>query len=69
MVPEKCCDIINEAIQMHGAAGISQWFPAGGDVAQAAHAASRRRSRSPPVLGRAEAKSRESGNPDRTASQ
>ncbi len=27
MVPEKCCDIINEAIQMHGAAGISQWFP------------------------------------------
>jgi acyl-CoA dehydrogenase len=27
MVPERCCDIINEAIQMHGAAGISQWFP------------------------------------------
>jgi acyl-CoA dehydrogenase len=27
LVPEKCCDIINEAIQMHGAAGISQWFP------------------------------------------
>jgi acyl-CoA dehydrogenase len=27
MVPEKCCDIIDEAIQMHGAAGISQWFP------------------------------------------
>jgi acyl-CoA dehydrogenase len=27
MVPEKCCDIINEAIQMHGAAGMSQWFP------------------------------------------
>ena len=27
MVPDKCCDIINEAIQMHGAAGISQWFP------------------------------------------
>ena len=27
MVPEKCCDIINEAIQMHGAAGISQWYP------------------------------------------
>jgi acyl-CoA dehydrogenase len=26
-VPEKCCDIIDEAIQMHGAAGISQWFP------------------------------------------
>ncbi|MCP4086881.1 MAG: acyl-CoA dehydrogenase [Actinomycetia bacterium] len=27
LVPEKCCDIINDAIQMHGAAGISQWFP------------------------------------------
>jgi acyl-CoA dehydrogenase len=27
MVPEKCCDIINEAIQMHGAAGITHWFP------------------------------------------
>ena len=27
MVPEKCCDIIDEAMQMHGAAGISQWFP------------------------------------------
>ncbi len=27
MVPERCCDIINEAIQMHGAAGVSQWFP------------------------------------------
>jgi acyl-CoA dehydrogenase len=27
MVPEKCCAIIDEAIQMHGAAGISQWFP------------------------------------------
>jgi len=27
MVPEKCCDIIDEAIQMHGAAGVSQWFP------------------------------------------
>ncbi len=27
MVPEKCCAIVDEAIQMHGAAGISQWFP------------------------------------------
>ncbi|MDG1196929.1 MAG: acyl-CoA dehydrogenase family protein [Actinomycetota bacterium] len=27
MVPEKCCEIINDAIQMHGAAGVSQWFP------------------------------------------
>ena len=27
MVPEKVCDIIDEVIQIHGAAGISQWFP------------------------------------------
>jgi acyl-CoA dehydrogenase len=27
MVPERCCAIIDEAMQMHGAAGISQWFP------------------------------------------
>ena len=27
MVPEKCCAIIDEAMQIHGAAGISQWFP------------------------------------------
>ena len=27
MVPEKCCDIIDEAIQVHGATGISQWTP------------------------------------------
>jgi acyl-CoA dehydrogenase len=27
MVPEKACKIIDEAIQMHGATGISQWTP------------------------------------------
>jgi acyl-CoA dehydrogenase len=27
MVPERVCTIIDEAIQMHGAAGISQWTP------------------------------------------
>lgn len=27
MVPEKCCDIIDQAIQIHGAAGLSQWSP------------------------------------------
>ena len=27
MVPEKVCAIIHAAIQMHGAAGISQWTP------------------------------------------
>ena len=27
MVPERVCQIIDQAIQMHGAAGISQWTP------------------------------------------
>ena len=27
MVPEKVCDIIDAAIQMHGATGVSQWTP------------------------------------------
>ena len=27
MVPERVCEIIDEAIQMHGATGISQWSP------------------------------------------
>lgn len=27
MVPEKVCEIIDDAIQMHGATGISQWSP------------------------------------------
>jgi acyl-CoA dehydrogenase len=27
MVPEKVCTIIDQAIQMHGATGISQWTP------------------------------------------
>ena len=27
MVPEKVCNIIDEAIQVHGATGISQWTP------------------------------------------
>ena len=30
MVPEKVCDIIDAAIQMHGATGISQWTPLAG---------------------------------------
>jgi acyl-CoA dehydrogenase len=30
MVPEKVCDIIDQAIQMHGAAGVSQWTPLAG---------------------------------------
>ena len=27
MVPERVCEIIDQAIQMHGAAGVSQWTP------------------------------------------
>ena len=30
MVPEKVCNIIDQAIQMHGATGISQWSPLSG---------------------------------------
>jgi len=62
MVPEKCCDIINEAIQMHGAAGISQWFP----LAEMWHSQRTLRLADGPdevhhqVVGRAEVKTRES---------
>ena len=27
MVPERVCEIIDQAIQMHGGAGVSQWTP------------------------------------------
>ena len=27
MVPERVCQIIDQAIQVHGAAGVSQWTP------------------------------------------
>jgi acyl-CoA dehydrogenase len=30
MVPERVCEIIDQAIQMHGAAGVSQWTPLAG---------------------------------------
>jgi acyl-CoA dehydrogenase len=30
LVPEKACQIVDQAIQMHGAAGISQWTPLAG---------------------------------------
>ena len=61
MVPEKCCDIIDEAIQMHGAAGISHWFP----LADMWHSQRTLRLADGPdevhhqVVGRAEVKSRE----------
>jgi acyl-CoA dehydrogenase len=60
MVPERCCDIIDEAIQMHGAAGISQWFP----LADMWHSQRTLRLADGPdevhhqVVGRAEAKQR-----------
>lgn len=37
MVPEKVCTIIDQAIQMHGAAGMSQWFPLAGLYADMRH--------------------------------
>jgi len=30
MVPERVCKIIDQAIQMHGATGVSQWTPLAG---------------------------------------
>ena len=30
MVPERVCQIIDQAIQIHGAAGVSQWTPLAG---------------------------------------
>ena len=43
MVPERVCKIIDQAIQMHGATGISQWTPARRDVPGRAPSALRRR--------------------------
>ena len=33
-VPEQVCDIIDQAMQVHGATGISQWSPLSGMYAQ-----------------------------------
>ena len=60
MVPERCCEIVDQAIQMHGAAGISQWFP----LAEMYHALRTLRLADGPdevhhaVVGRAEVKAR-----------
>ena len=43
MVPEKVCPIIDQAIQIHGATGISQWTPLAEMYADAAPPALRRR--------------------------
>ena len=37
MVPERVCQIIDQAIQMHGATGISQWSPLAGMYADQGH--------------------------------
>ena len=37
MVPEKVCIIIDQAIQMHGATGVSQWTPLAGMYADQRH--------------------------------
>ncbi|MTB19773.1 MAG: acyl-CoA dehydrogenase [Actinobacteria bacterium] len=62
MVPEKCAQIIDQAIQMHGAAGVTQWFP----LAEMYHAQRVLRLADGPdevhhmVVARAEVKTRES---------
>ena len=71
MVPEKVCAIIDEAIQMHGAAGISKWFP----LADMYHSQRTLRLADGPdevhhqVVGRAEAKNRESNRVSESAHQ
>ena len=71
MVPEKVCAIIDEAIQMHGAAGISKWFP----LADMYHSQRTLRLADGPdevhhqVVGRAEAKNRESNRAGESAHQ
>ena len=71
MVPERCCDIINEAIQMHGAAGVSQWFP----LADMWHAQRTLRLADGPdevhhhVVARAEVKNREGERTNGVASE
>ena len=64
MVPERCCKIIDDAIQMHGGAGISQWFP----LADMWHAQRTLRIADGPdevhhnVVARAEAQARQAAN-------
>ena len=53
MVPERVCKIIDQAIQMHGATGVSQWTPLARMYTSHAHPAHRRRpGRGPPHGGR-----------------
>ena len=52
MVPERVCQIIDEAIQIHGATGVSQWTPLARMYTSPAHAAPRRRTRRGALAGR-----------------
>ena len=52
MVPKRVCEIIDEAIQIHGATGVSQWTPLAEHVHEPAHAAPGRRTRRGPLHGR-----------------
>ncbi len=45
MVPERVCEIIDQAIQMHGATGVSQWTPLADMYTGAAHDPAGRRPR------------------------
>ena len=45
MVPERVCQIIDQAIQIHGATGVSQWTPLADMYTGPAHAAPGRRPR------------------------
>ena len=67
MVPERVCEIIDQAIQMHGALGVSQHTPLARMYANDPHPADRRRpGRGPPHGGRpqrAAAVPRDAGRP------
>ena len=45
MVPERVCQIIDQAIQLHGATGVSQWTPLADMYTEPAHDPPRRRTR------------------------
>ena len=73
MVPEKICQIIDQAIQIHGATGVSEWTPLAGMYTSPAHAAPGRRPRrgAPlrrrPPRGRAATTSRPPSEPSHDA--
>ena len=62
MVPIRVCQIIDEAIQVHGATGRLAVDAAGPDVREPAHAATRRRSRRGPLARRRPCRAGELGD-------